>query len=248
MVEHHLAKVRVAGSNPVVRSIFRLSRFRRYLLAGLTVCAVSCSGGAESPKVITVAAASDLRQAFGELGAAFTNQTGATVEFSFGSSGQLREQIINGAPFDVYASANSAYVDDVINAGKGDATTRVVYTMGRLALVVADSAPMPTNLADLQNTEYRRIVIANPQHAPYGLAAKETLVSLGIFGAIQDRLIYGENISDALRIVQSGNADAALVALSLVIKSNDDYLIVPESLHQPINQTVELRLRKKLSQ
>ena len=176
MVEHHLAKVRVAGSNPVVRSIFRLSRFRRYLLAGLAVCVVSCSGGAENQQVITVAAASDLRQAFGELGAEFTKETGVTVEFSFGSSGQLREQIINGAPFDVYASANSAYVDDVISSGKGDAKTRAVYAIGRLALVVSKSKLIPTNLADLQDTTYERIVIANPQHAPYGLAAKQTQI------------------------------------------------------------------------
>ncbi|NQV97382.1 MAG: molybdate ABC transporter substrate-binding protein [Acidimicrobiaceae bacterium] len=206
---------------------------------------MSCSGGAENQQVITVAAASDLRQAFGELGTAFTKQSGVTVEFSFGSSGQLREQIINGAPFDVYASANSAYVDDVINAGKGDVKTRAVYAMGRLALVVSKSKSIPANLVDLQDTDYRRIVIANPQHAPYGLAAKQTLVSLGIFGAMQDRLIYGENISDALRIVQSGNADAALVALSLVIQSNDEYLVVPESLHQPISQTLVVTAPQK---
>ena len=220
-----------------------LSRYFSMVLISVSV--FGCAPNNSTQQVVTVAAASDLRQAFGELGAAFTKESGVTVEFSFGSSGQLREQIINGAPFDVYASANSAYVDDVINAGKGDARTRVVYAMGRLALVVANSAPMATNLVDLQHTAYRRIVIANPQHAPYGLAAKQTLVSLGIFGVMQDRLIYGENISDALRIVQSGNADAALVALSLVIQSNDDYLVVPNSLHQPINQTLVVTAPQK---
>ena len=238
MVEHHLAKVRVAGSNPVVRSIFRLHRFRFYLTAVLAVCLVSCGGAGGKSQMITVAAASDLRPAFNEIAIQFTKQTNIKVEFSFGSSGQLREQIINGAPFDVFASANSDYVDDVIKSGPGDMATRSVYAIGRLAVVTSNNLTLPSTLFDLQEARFRRIVIANPQHAPYGLAAQQTLRSLEIANVLENRLIFGENISDTLRIVQSGNADAALVALSLVIGGESKYLLVPANLHLPINQTL----------
>ncbi|MFM2437166.1 MAG: molybdate transporter substrate-binding protein, partial [Actinomycetota bacterium] len=125
--------------------------------------------------MITVAAASDLRPAFNEIAIQFTKQTSIKVAFSFGSSGQLREQIINGAPFDVFASANSAYVDDVIKSGTGDITTRSVYAIGRLAVVTSNNLTLPATLFDLQEARFRRIVIANPQHAPYGSAAQQTL-------------------------------------------------------------------------
>lgn len=230
--------MRVAGSNPVVRSIFRLHRFRFYLSAVLAVCLVNCGGAGDNSQIITVAAASDLRPAFNEIAIQFTKQTSIKVEFSFGSSGQLREQIINGAPFDVFASANSDYVDDVIKSGTGDITTRSVYAFGRLAVVTSNSLTLPVTLFDLQEARFRRIAIANPQHAPYGLAAQQTLRSLDIADVLENRLIYGENISDTLRIVQSGNADAALVSLSLVIGGGSKYLLVPANMHLPISQTL----------
>ena len=98
--------------------------------------------------MIIVAAASDLRPAFNEIAIQFTKQTSISVEFSFGSSGQLREQIINGAPFDVFASANSDYVDDVIKSGPGDMATRSVYAIGRLAVVTSNNLTLPATLFD----------------------------------------------------------------------------------------------------
>jgi molybdate transport system substrate-binding protein len=196
-------------------------------------------GGSGSPPTeITVAAASDLRLAFEELGGRFTADTGTPVTFSFGSSGQLREQIINGAPFDLFASANVDFVDAVIQAGRGVAETRADYGVGRLALWSPPGVGLPSTVADLDGPAYRRIAVANPEHAPYGQAAVEALVAAGVAEATRDRLIYGENVSDTLRIAESGNADVAIVALSLVIAGDREYRVVPDALHAPLRQAL----------
>lgn len=187
---------------------------------------------------ITVAAASDLRFAFEELGQRFTDETGTEVTFSFGSSGQLREQVVNGAPFDVFASADAAYVDAVIDAGRGRAETRADYALGRIVLWAPPGVPLPDDIAGLADPRYRRIAVANPDHAPYGRAALEALEATGIADEVEDRLVYGENISDTLRIAQSGNADIGIVALSLVITDGTDHVLVPEALHEPLRQAL----------
>ncbi|MDH4147278.1 MAG: molybdate ABC transporter substrate-binding protein [Acidimicrobiia bacterium] len=187
---------------------------------------------------ITVAAASDLRPAFEELGAHFEAETGTAVTFSFGSSGQLREQIVNGAPFDLFASANVAFVDDVIEAGRGDEETKADYALGRIVLWASDPERVPASVDGLVDEQYRRIAIANPEHAPYGLAAKQALESAGIYGAVADRLVYGENISDTFRIAESGNADVAIVALSLAVADGRRYATIPDGLHEPLHQAL----------
>jgi molybdate transport system substrate-binding protein len=192
----------------------------------------------DQPAGLTVAAASDLRLAFEELGQRFTAETGTTVTFAFGSSGQLREQIINGAPFDLFASANVAFVDAVIDAGRGLADTKTDYADGRLVLWAAPGFELPTSVEDLADPAYRRIAIANPEHAPYGTAAVEALESTGTYDAVADRLVYGENISDTLRIAESGNADVGIIALSLVITGDTDHTLVPAELHRPLRQAL----------
>jgi molybdate transport system substrate-binding protein len=190
------------------------------------------------PMGITVAAASDLRPAFEELGAEFTAQTGIPVTFSFGSSGQLREQILNGAPFDLFASANVEYVDQVVAAGRGIAETQVDYAYGRIVLWSPPGVPLPAAVEDLVAPGYRRIAIANPEHAPYGRAAREALEAAGVWSQVQERLVYGENVSDALRIASSGNADVGIVALSLAIAAGSPYTLVPAELHEPLRQAL----------
>lgn len=187
---------------------------------------------------ITVAAASDLRPAFEELGALFTAETGTKVVFSFGSSGQLREQIINGAPFDLFASANGAFVDQVIDAGRGVAATRADYALGRIVLWVPRDAELPVSIEELVDPRFRRIAIANPQHAPYGLAAAQALTTAGVYPSVQDRLVYGENISDTFRIAQSGNAEIGIIALSLTVADGSDYRLIPADLHEPLQQAL----------
>ncbi len=192
-------------------------------------------------KELLVAGASDLRPAFEELGRLFSAQTSTKVTFTFGSSGQLSQQVINGAPFDVFASADIGYVDDVVKAGVGDRSTKATYAFGRLALwVPARTQKRIFNVLDLADRSFKRIAIANPDHAPYGLAAVQTLQSSKIYDLVEDRLVYGENVSDAYRIATSGNADAALVSLSLVIANDNGgrYVVVPAEAHKPLEQTL----------
>jgi molybdate transport system substrate-binding protein len=187
---------------------------------------------------ITVAAASDLRPAFEQLGQAFSTATGTKVTFSFGSSGQLKEQIVNGAPFDLFASANATYIDDVIAAGRGVQGTKAEYALGRIVLWSGDASNLPASLADLSDQRYAHIAIANPDHAPYGAAAKEALISAGVFDMVKDRLVFGENISDTFEIAKSGNAQVGIVALSLAIADGRPYTLIPADAHTPLRQAL----------
>lgn len=214
------------------------------MLAG-TACGDSSGASMHTPdaREITVAAASDLRPAFEELGAMFETDTGIAVRFSFGSSGQLREQILNGAPFDLFASANVEFVDEVIDAGRGVAGTKADYALGRIVLWAPPGAELPTAIGQLTDARFRRIAIANPKHAPYGLAARQALEAAGIYAAIEPRLVYGESISDTFRIAESGNAEVGIVALSLAIADGGDYTLVPAELHDPLEQALVVTAR-----
>ena len=196
---------------------------------------------------LLVAGASDLRPAFEELGKRFTAQTGTKVTFSFGSSGQLAQQIINGAPFDVFASADISYVDAVVAAGIGDSSTKATYAFGRLALwVPSNTQRRMFGVHDVLYPEFKRVAIANPEHAPYGVAAVEALKSAKIYDLVADRLVYGENVSDTYRLATSGNADAALVSLSLVIANRNGgrYVVVPVDQHAPLEQAIVVAASK----
>ena len=241
LVEHHLAKVRVAGSNPVVRSIrvvLRAALSRRLVLASILVASVGACAG-EPRYDAVVAAASDTRDAFAEVAALADAEFDVKVGFVFGSSGLLREQLLAGAPYDVYVSANGAFVDEVVAAGFGDLATRDAFAMGRLAVISADGVELPGAASEL--ADYSRVVIANPAHAPYGGAAREALLALGLYDQMEDGLVLADNVADAVRIVQAGEADIGIVALSLVI--DDPHLLLEESLHQPIRQTLVITAR-----
>lgn len=207
------------------------------VLAVLAGCGSSTESTSNSAPVL-VAAASDLRPAFEELATSFTKDTGIAVTFSFGSSGQLREQIVNGAPFDVFASANSEFVDDVIDAQRANADTKTIYALGRIVLWSAASKTVPSDISELSTSRYTRIAIANPDHAPYGLAAKQALTTAGVWDAVSNKLVLGENISDTKMIVDSGNVDAGIIALSLAIADGGTYVEIPETLHEPLLQSV----------
>jgi molybdate transport system substrate-binding protein len=212
---------------------------------GIALLSISCStstssgeSSRNSPQQILIAAASDLRPAFEELAWAFSSNADINVTFSFGSSGQLREQIINGAPFDAFASANSSFVDDVITAGKGIESTKTNYAVGRIVLWSAQSETLPTSITDLVDPAYSTIAIANPQHAPYGIAAEEALRESNVYDTVQKRLIFGENISDTFNIAKSGNATVGIIALSLAIADGRPYILIPDNLHSPLRQAI----------
>ncbi len=205
----------------------------------------ACSAGSSSSRPdepLLVAAASDLRPAFTELASIFTQKTGHEVAFVFGSSGLLAQQAIEGAPFDIYASASADYVDVVLARGVGDPTTRTTYAYGRITLWTADTERHPwTSLDDLvTDSTITTVAIANPAHAPYGLAAKQSLIQTGIWDDIRPRLVYGANIGDVQRLVTSGNADAAILALSLALAADEHdsgrWMLIDDALHAPLQQ------------
>jgi molybdate transport system substrate-binding protein len=169
---------------------------------------------------ITVAAAADLNNALQELAQRFTARSGTQVKLSFGSSGNLYSQIQNGAPFDLFFSADSEYAKKLGEAGRLDAASLATYAVGHLVLWVPKGAaldPQKLKMELLTKAEVRRIAIANPQHAPYGRAAMAALEHFGLTEKVARKLVMGENVSQATQFVQSGNAQAGLIALSLAM-------------------------------
>lgn len=208
------------------------------VILGLSGCSASSDSSENHTSQVVIAAASDLRFAFTGLGAQFEATTGIAATFTFGSSGQLKEQIINGAPFDLFASANEQFALDVVNAGKGWPETLQPYAMGRIVVMARSGIDVPTSITELARENFTRIAIANPSHAPYGIAAREALQAVGIYEDVKSRLVFGENVSDTLRLVETGNVDAAIVALSLAIVGDMPYELVPENLHEPLKQSL----------
>lgn len=201
-------------------------------LAAFAVAWPACSGNGSG--TLTVAAAADLRDALESMKPSLVAATGARATFVFGSSGQLKQQIAGGARFDLFLSADAGYVQDLSDAGR--TLTAVEYATGRLALAWRDGLGPFASVDDLARPEVRRVAIAQPDHAPYGRAAKEALTNAGLWGRIEPRLVYAENVRQAVDYVEGGNADAGLVALALIIRG-ERFSLIPKELHQPIRQT-----------
>jgi molybdate transport system substrate-binding protein len=188
---------------------------------------------------VSVAAAADLSVAFEELGKIFEARTGQKVVLSFGASGALAKQLGQGAPFDLFAAANSSFVDDAVKAGACDASTKALYARGHLVVWTRANGPHIQTLTDLGGEAVKRISIANPEHAPYGKAAREALTRAGIWSAVESKIVQAENVRQALQFAETGNVDVAIVALSLVsTKKDGQKLAVDPALHGPINQTL----------
>lgn len=209
------------------------------VVVGLLALLAGCSKratGADAP--VHISAASDLSAAFDEVGRAFTTKTGRKVQIDYGSTGQIATQIAEGAPVDVFASADRKNVDKVIAAGRCDATTAAAYGLGRLVLWVKKGGTAPANLAGLTDPRFARIAIANPDHAPYGIAARDALQRAGLWDQLQSRIVIGENIRAALQYAQTGNADIGIVARSLALAGDGVYTEIPADAHAPIDQTL----------
>lgn len=197
-----------------------------------------------SPVSLQVAASANLSVVLPDLVQAFRQKTGIEVIPVIGSSGNLARQIANGAPYDVFLSADEAYVDDLIRQGYVDGASKHIYAFGRLALVVNRQAGVRvTTVAGLADPGVRRIAMANPEHAPYGRAAKEALERAGIWPLVEERVVYGANVRQALQFVQSGNATAGLVALSIANVPGVDVYPVREDLYHSITQAAGIVVR-----
>jgi molybdate transport system substrate-binding protein len=176
-----------------------------------------------------VAAAADLAPVERALVEAFRQATRHEVRFALGSSGMLARQIQNGAPYDAYLSANQEYVTELAAAGRLVPASVVTYAFGRLGLWSKNSSIR--SLRDLRRV--RHVALANPAHAPYGQAARELLEKQGLWKALSRKIVYGENVRQAFQFAESGNADAAVTAWSLV---HDRGGVLLEEAHTPIRQ------------
>lgn len=220
---------------------------RRHLLAAtialtallaLSGCLRGREGGGEpATRPLTVAAAANLQPAFAEIAARFEAVTGERVVLTFGASGNLARQIENGAPVDVFAAANVAYVDDLLARGWLIPDTRTLYARGRIALVASRAAGVEVrDLAALADPRIRKVAIANPAHAPYGVAAKEALVRAGVWERVEGKLVLGESVRQAVQFVQTGNAEAGIVSLSESGAPEVIAFPIDERLYSPLNQ------------
>jgi molybdate transport system substrate-binding protein len=192
------------------------------VLAAAVSCGLAlvtgCSSANEGASTVRIAAASDLRFALDEI-AVIVEREHPEIDLSvtYGSSGQFVQQIRNGAPFDLYLSADRAYVDDLVAEGLADAADVFDYAVGRLVTWYPSGAPSTPDLEGLTDSRVRTVAIANPEHAPYGVAAMAALETTDVLESVQPKLVLGENVSQAAEFARTGNADAAIVALSLVL-------------------------------
>jgi molybdate transport system substrate-binding protein len=208
-------------------------------LALTLLCLTACATHPHSQK-ITVAAAADLNFAMPEIARRFQTAVPAVeVEFAYGSSGNFFAQIGNGAPFDVFLSADVEYPRKLAAAGIGAGNSIFTYGVGRLAVWVPTASPLDPATA-LRSASVKHLAIANPQHAPYGRAAQEALRTLGVYPAVASKLVLGENVAQTLQFVESGAADAGIVALSLAlappVRARGRYWEVPLDAYPRIEQ------------
>ena len=187
----------------------------------LLLCwALAAAPAPAPPRPLEVAAAADLKFAMDELVEAFaTTRPEIAVNVSYGSSGNFFAQISNGAPFDLFLSADFDYPRRLANGGLAAAGSEFLYAIGRIVLWVpqASTIPIEGGLRALAGPAVRRIAIANPKHAPYGRAAEAALRTQGVLEAVKDKLVFGDNVAQAAQFVHSGAADAGIIALSLAV-------------------------------
>ncbi|MBA2690133.1 MAG: molybdate ABC transporter substrate-binding protein [Burkholderiales bacterium] len=196
-----------------------------------------------------VAAASDLKFALEEIGQHFTAQTGKVVKLSFGSSGNFRRQIAEGAPFEIFFSADEHYVLALAEQHK-TLDNGIIYSLGRIAIIVPHTSTLKADpslkdlAAGLADGRVKKFAIANPEHAPYGRAAREALIQAGLWDKLQGKLVLGENVSQAAQFATSGSAQGGIVAYSLVlspaVSKLGDYALLPAESHKPLRQRVVL--------
>ncbi len=195
-----------------------------------------------------VAVASNLTQAVDEINTAFYLDKGMKIELTFGSSGNFARQIIQGAPFKVFISADKKYIDFIERHGVHPGVVKE-WALGRIGLYIPDESQIPpTTLAGvlrhLQYGDFRKMVIANPEHAPYGLAAAQALKSAGLWAIGQNKLLLGENAAQAMQFCTSGNVDLCIIPTSFLaldpFLNNGNSYVIPEAWHRPVRHYVAL--------
>ena len=210
----------------------------------LGVCGALFFVGGVGAQTIRIAAAADLQYALADLAAQYEKHSPAKLAVTYGSSGNFYSQIQNGAPFDLYLSADVTYPQKLVEAGLGERDSLYLYARGRIVLWVARDFPLDPALLEwkiLEEPRVQKIAIANPEHAPYGAAAVEALKKAGMYDKVRAKFVYGENISQTAQFVQSGGAQVGIVALSLAISPamrDGKRWEISQELYPPLNQAV----------
>lgn len=219
---------------------FVLIRPLRFLAGTLLFMALSPSLADE----INVAVASNFTAPMNVIAADFEKDTGHKAKLAFGSSGRFYAQIKNGAPFQVFVSADDEIPAKLVEEGLAERASRFTYAIGSLVLWSAKPGLVDDKGEVLRTDKFSKVAIANPKTAPYGRAAIETLTKLGLLAAVTPKFVQGENIAQTFQFVQSGNADLGFVALSQIIKdgkvSGGSAWLVPAGMHEPIRQDAVL--------
>lgn len=221
----------------------QMSTMRTVVVVCLLLISPSChpqwSKNNPGHSELVVAAAANLTDAFAEIGARFTTETGIRVVFSFGATADLARQIENGAPFDLFAAADTAHVDLLERNGLITPGSRALYARGRLVMWLPPGSILQAGrIEDLTAKAFERIAIAKPDIAPYGQATVESLRALSIWSQIEPKVIYGQSVSQAKQYAATGNAEVAFIPLALVKPGEGTYIEVNEESHKPINQAL----------
>jgi len=210
-----------------------------FLRLSLLACLLLFAASAHAEQA-TIAAASDLKFAMDEIVANFRKDNPADqVEVVYGSSGKFNTQIQQGAPYDLFFSADIAFPRELAKAGLAASDVNP-YALGRIVLWSASLDASKMTLASLTDSKIARVAIANPKHAPYGKRAEEALRAAGLWEKVESKLVYGENIVQTAQYVQTGNAQVGIIALALAVNpelaSKGGYALIPEKLHAPLEQ------------
>jgi molybdate transport system substrate-binding protein len=215
----------------------------------LLMLALHLLAAAHAAEAPNVAAAADLKFALTEIAAAHARAGAVPPRLTFGSSGVFRRQIAEGAPFELFLSADEAYAEALVKEGRAEGPG-VLYAIGRIALYLPNGSPVRADnkLRDLaaaaKDGRLKKLAIANPEHAPYGRAAREALQRAGAWEAVQDKLVLGENAAQAARFASTGSAQAGILPLSLArseeLAAKGGFATLPESWHAPLRQRMVL--------
>ena len=215
-------------------------RFLKLVSTALLAVLVSLATPVQAAEKVTIAAAADLKFAMDEIAGAFRKaHPEAEVEVIYGSSGKFHTQIQQGAPFDLFFSADVGFARELRSAGEA-VTDPKLYAIGRIVIWSASRDASKMTLSDLADPTIQKIAVANPRHAPYGKRAEEALRAVGLWDALQGKMVFGENIAHTAQYVQSGAADVGIIALSLALNrelaSKGGYALVPDDKHSPLEQ------------
>jgi len=192
----------------------------------------------ESSPTLVVAAAANLTDAMPELSQRFTEKTGIRIVSSFGATADLAKQIEHGAPFDVFASADSTHMEQLDAKGLLTPSSRALYARGRLVMWWPNNQLKAERIEDITDPRFERIAIAKPDIAPYGRATVESLRALGIWDRIEPKVVYAQSVAQAKQFAATGNAEVAFIPLALVKQGEGNSLAIEEKLHLPIDQSL----------